>query len=420
MKRKPHCSKLAFFLALALFLASLPLSASAFWPFPDPEPPVQEDFCVSTTLGATYVFSQEDFSPTLELAECYQFCDLPDPSVGVLQIGATLVEEGGTVAKEALPGLTWYPLDKSVTEISFTVIPITGELTGEPAAVTIYHLKEENTPPEAKEINLTTYRKSEAAGVLLAEDADGHEITFRLLSQPEQGTVILDDSAAGTFTYTPGKHAGRFSFSYLAVDQYGGRSHPATVHITVEKKAADVVYSDLSGTGLDYAASKLAQEGIYVGQELDGRYCFQPNTVLTRSEFVVMAVRAAGLAPLEGVENTGFADDNQIPIWAKPYVAAALQAGVLSGRINEDGSHVFCPTDSITPGEAAALLNRLLPLSEATVSVFAPAMATNWAGQAVANLCSAGIMTQEQALGSSVTRGDAALMLCSAMEQIRE
>ena len=226
MKRKPHCSKLAFFLALALFLASLPLSASAFWPFPDPEPPVQEDFCVSTTLGESYVFSQEDFSPTLELAECYQFCDLPDPSVGVLQIGATLVEEGGTVAKEALPGLTWYPLDKSVMEISFTVIPITGELTGEPAAVTIYHLKEENTPPEAKEINLTTYRKSEAAGVLLAEDADGHEITFRLLSQPEQGTVILDDSAAGTFTYTPGKHAGRFSFSYLAVDQYGGALPP--------------------------------------------------------------------------------------------------------------------------------------------------------------------------------------------------
>lgn len=412
---KQLLSKLAALSALLLALS--PLSASAFWFFSEPEPPVQEDFCVSTVTGQPCVFSQEDFSPTGELADSYQFSGLPDSSVGVLQIGAMLVEEGGSVAKEALNGLTWYPLDKSVSETSFTVIPITGDLTGAPATVTVYQLKEENAPPQAAEITLTTYRESEAAGVLLAEDPEGQEVTFRLLTQPERGTVTLDDAATGAFTYVPDGRSGRFSFTYLAVDRYGSRSEPAMVHITVEKESADVVYSDLRGTQLDYAASRLAQEGIYVGEEVAGQYCFQPQTQLTRSEFLVMAVRAAGLDPVEGVVSTGFADDSQIPLWAKPYVAAALEAGVLSGRTGGNGERLFCPNDLITPNEAAVLLDRLLPLSDVSVTVFAPAMVTDWAGQSVANLCSAGVMTQAQALETSVTRGDAALMLCAAMDR---
>lgn len=242
-----HFSRIsAFLLVLTLCFVLCSATAAAFWPFDRPEPPVQADFCVSTTLGESYVFSQEDFSPTLELAEHYQFSDLPDHSVGVLQIGAMLVEEGGLVAKEALPGLTWYPLDKSVKEVSFTVTPLNGDLAGQPATVTIYHLKEENLPPEAREINLTAWSKSDAAGLLLAEDPEGGAVTFLLLTQPEQGTVTLDDPATGSFTYTPGRRTGRFSFTYLAVDEYGGRSGPASVHITVEKKAASTVIGTLA------------------------------------------------------------------------------------------------------------------------------------------------------------------------------
>lgn len=405
-------------LVLILSLSLTVSSASAFWPFPDPEPPVQASFSVCTLVGEPYVFSQEDFSPTGDLAEYYVVSRLPEASVGVLQIGAMLVEEGSNVAKEALSGLTWYPLNDAIQEVSFQVQPVTGELAGEPATVTIHFLKTENNPPEARELTLSTYRKSSASGFLQAEDPDGDTVTYVLLSQPEQGSVVLDDPVTGSFTYTPGTRAGRYSFTYLAVDQYGNRSETARVRVTVEKEAASVVYSDLSGTGLDYAASRLAQEGILVGQVLDGQYRFQPEVVLTRSEFVVMAVRAAGLAPLENVQSTGFADDSQIPAWAKPYVAAALQAGVVTGRPGEDGSLLFCPNEPMTPGEAAVLMDRLLPLTDVTVSVFAPALASDWSGQAVANLCSAGIMTQTQALEETLTRGSAALMLCEMLDQL--
>ena len=179
-----------------------------------------------------------------------------------------------------------------------------------------------------------------------------------------------------------------------------------------------MTYADLGTSSLGYDAARLAQEGIYVGPELDGQYCFYPEQVLTRSEFLVLALRAAGISPLSGNPATGFSDDSQIPTWAKPYVAAAWQEGLINGRPGADGQPAFCPNELITPAEAAVLLNRILPLSDVTAEVFAPASAGSWAGQAVANLCSAGLLSQGQALNSSLTRGEAARLLCGVLDRL--
>lgn len=415
---KPCFRLSALLLMLSLTLVGTAAPASAFWPFREKEPPVQCDITVCTLVGEPYVFSPEDFSPTGGTAECYLISGLPEAKTGVLQIGAMLVEEGSGVARDALSGLTWYPLDDSVREISFQVQPVTDGLTGEAATVTVHFLTKENLAPEAKSFSLSTYRKSPVSGTLSAADPEEDDLRFVLLSQPDEGAVVLEDESSGSFTYTPGRKAGRYSFSYLAIDCYGNRSQSATVTVKVENEAAAVTYADLAGTELSYAASRLAQEGIFVGPELDGQPCFQPSVELTRSEFLVMAVRAAGLAPLTQVENTGFADDSQIPSWAKPYVAAALQAGVLTGRPAESGAPCFCPNELITPAEAAVLLDRLLPLTDVTVTVFAPALDDSWAGQAVANLCSAQLMTQTQALNPALTRGEAALLLSGVLDRL--
>lgn len=407
-----------FSLALSLLLSLSLRPAAAFWPFSEKEPPLQEDVVVSTVVGSPYVFSPEDFSPAGETAECYLISGLPEAQVGVLQIGAMLVEEGSGVAREALSGLTWYPLDDSVREISFQATPMTGGLTGESATVTIQFLTSENLAPDVNNSSLSTYRNSPISDTLTAEDPEGDQLTYFLLSQPKQGTVTLDDSAAGAFTYTPGKKAGTFSFTWLAMDCHGKRSLPATVTITVDKEEAAVTYADLGSASLSYDAARLAQEGVYVGPELDGQYCFQAEQVLTRSEFLVLALRAAGISPCTEEITTGFSDDSQIPTWAKPYVAAAWQQGLVCGRPGSDGQPVFCPNELITPAEAAVLLDRILPLSDVTAEVFAPASAGSWAGQAVANLCSAGLLSQGQALESTLTRGDAASLLCGVLDRL--
>ncbi|WP_420490647.1 S-layer homology domain-containing protein [Neobacillus drentensis] len=55
---------------------------------------------------------------------------------------------------------------------------------------------------------------------------------------------------------------------------------------------------------------------------------FRANHEITRSELVVIIVRALGLE-VNPKLTLAFDDANQIPIWAKPYVATAVEAGLI-------------------------------------------------------------------------------------------
>ncbi|WP_080831995.1 S-layer homology domain-containing protein [Cohnella massiliensis] len=78
---------------------------------------------------------------------------------------------------------------------------------------------------------------------------------------------------------------------------------------------------------------------------------FRPNGTLTRVEMTVMAVRALGL-PTDPAASPGFADDDRIPQWARPYVAAAYEAGLVGGT----GGNLFSPNREATRAEAVGLL----------------------------------------------------------------
>jgi hypothetical protein len=70
----------------------------------------------------------------------------------------------------------------------------------------------------------------------------------------------------------------------------------------------------------------------------------------------VMAARALGLKAEEsGGADSGFADDLQIPAWAKSTVRALKEAGLAEGK--EGGAYV--PADSTTRAEAVTLLLRM-------------------------------------------------------------
>lgn len=71
-----------------------------------------------------------------------------------------------------------------------------------------------------------------------------------------------------------------------------------------------------------------------------------------------MAAKAAGLTLRTGAE-TGFADNSTIPAWSKPYVAAAYDAGLISGR----GSNRYAPVDELTRAEAVVIILSILDRS---------------------------------------------------------
>ncbi|BFH60808.1 S-layer homology domain-containing protein [Paenibacillus azoreducens] len=84
---------------------------------------------------------------------------------------------------------------------------------------------------------------------------------------------------------------------------------------------------------------------------------FGPGKLITRAEMAAMAIRS--LNPAEAVRNSdqpSFADNNRIPAWAKPYAAAAEQKGIMKGRIG----NMFAPSEHATRAEAVVVILALL------------------------------------------------------------
>ena len=219
------------------------------------------------------------------------------------------------------------------------------------------------TAPVAENLELTTFRNTSIGGTLSASAPDGSPLTFRITTEPVKGTVTLTDS--GTFVYTPadGKR-GRDYFGFRAADSSGNESQEATVLISIRKQKPDITYSDMTGRPEEYAAVMLAEQGLCVGRQVGGQYLFDPDSPMPRDEFLAMCTRLTGTSTLQGVLSTGFGDDEQIPVWAKAYVATAVMNGDIAGY--SDGTAiVFDAQRGITAGEAAVMLSSFLDPSPA-------------------------------------------------------
>ena len=275
-----------------------------------------------------------------------------------------------------------------------------------------------NNPPIAENLSLSTYKGIAITSRFAAMDAEGDPVTFQIVDSPARGKVTLDENDPAAFWYTPyeGKK-GKDSFTYVAVDDKGNMSDPATVKIVIEKQNSKVTYSDMAGEASAYAATRLAEENIYVGRQVGSLYCFDPGEAFTREEFLALAMDIADMTPLEDVTITGFYDDSSISVWAKGYVSAALMGGAVQGSRNEMGQTLFRGSAEISCAEAAVIIDRLLAVGDVKA---APTMAAPaWAAQSVANLETVSVIPEGTQLSGSLKRSDGAMML-SAMLDVME
>lgn len=272
--------------------------------------------------------------------------------------------------------------------------------------------------PVAENLEISTYRGVSVGGMLSATDPDGDALSFEITTPPVKGSIDLDPD--GHFVYTPadGKR-GKDYFGYKAVDPAGNRSQEATVIIRIQKQSSKVGYADTAGTASAYAAVRLAEKGIFTGERLAGEYVFSPDRPVTRQEFLTMCMLLSDEPVPIDVRATGFADDSAIADWAKPYVAAALRRGVISGCAPEDGTGVmFEPERNVTVVEAAVILDRTLDLTDAVAAWFGyddylPA----WALQGASNVSSCGLLPYGCSYADeTISRGETAEMLVAAMD----
>ncbi len=336
------------------------------------------------------------------------------PETGILVYGGRVMMEGEAVPASTLGALSYHPEDGGERIISFGFLPVFEDGSVDTtvfAELTIQSV--DNKPPEARDIEVKTYKNVPVTGSFRADDPEGDALTFRVTTKPRRGEVEVGSD--GRFIYTPFHNkTGSDTLSYVAVDAYGNVSPEAKISVKIGKPPSKTTYADMNGHPAQYAAMRLSGEGVFTGQFMSGNYYFRPEENVSRAEMVTMIVRAIGLET-EPVTTTGFYDDADIPAWFKPYAQAALKAGIITGDRSPDGRTIMNALDLITLNQAAAVINNALkpanvPLEDDAVMV--------WSSQALANLDATGMFDDITVSGGDqpLTRGEVAMLLVRTMD----
>ena len=360
--------------------------------------------CVAGSLGmaaasevacdSVYCFDQKDFSHKEEDIEGICITGLPDPATGTVMLGTRVLQTGDILTAQQVDEMTFVPLaTEKDREAVVTYLPIYADRVEAAVSMTIRVRGKVDQAPVAVDQALETYKNLENSGTLKVHDPEGQALTYTVTRQPRRGTVTIRED--GTFTYTPKKNrSGTDSFTYTATDPGGNVSREATVTVTVLKPADKLQYSDT----LSFEAEWMRHNGIFTGEQVNGRLMFCPEKTVSRGEFLAMAVKVLGI-PVDEELTTGAYTD-EIPRWLQPYVAAALRSGLTADL---EGT-TFGAAEPITGEMAAVMLQNALDLSVSAGALESGDPVT----VAVAALAENGIAVSVQ---DTLTRAQAAKLL---------
>lgn len=348
-----------------------------------------------------YCFTSADFSDEELRGIC--ITNLPDPAVGTVMLGSRVLQPGDILAAAQLEKMTFLPVRSDEDQQAVvTYLPIFENKVAPATKMTISIRGKKDEAPVAEDSALETYKNLANSGKLAVSDPEGSNLTFTVIRAPKRGDVAVNPD--GTFTYTPKKNkTGTDSFTYTATDAAGNVSREATVTVQVLKAASKQQYTDTMGTNYRFAAEWMKNTGLFQGETINGKQCFQPEKTVTRGEFTAMLVQSLGINTDENADFTGFSDD--VPAWLKPYLAAAMRSGLTAGWPH--GS-TFGANQPITGEEAALMLQNALdmPLTASAEETDVP----DWAAPAMSAMAQNGVALPQ----GTLNRGEVALALYRA------
>jgi len=384
----------------------------------------QNSMAMSALKGSAIRFSAKDFARAMNLSDVRSvtITALPPLTDGELTVGTTVLSAGQTLSASSLE-LMSYTAKSDVTTSSFRFR--VGE-SGYEMCCKLYLLDQVNAAPTLSAApetatTVSTHRNMTLYGTLHAYDPEGDALTIEIVSYPRQGLLHLTNAHTGTYTYTPGEnYTGKDSFTYVARDMYGNYSASCSVSLNVKKPTSSAVYVDMLSSPDYNAALSMTEVGIMNGTQIGDELYFFPDQTVSRIEFLTMAMRASGILEVSDTAKTVFADDADIPSYAKGYVATAYELGYIKG-IYQENSLCLCPNEPITRADAALIVSRIL---NPAVPTYAPVLSDahqipEYASAAVHTLCAIGVLdTDANSVNptASLTRADAADMLCSMMQ----
>lgn len=362
---------------------------------------------------STYCFTATDFTEKENLTGIC-ITQLPDANAGTVMLGNRVIRSGDILTADQLAKMTFCPLrTQEDQDAVVTYLPIFQNRVEPSATMTISIRGKEDKAPVAQDSALETYKNLPNQGALNVSDPEGEKLTYTLARQPKRGQVAINDD--GTFLYTPKKNkVGVDSFTFTAADPSGNVSREATVTIQILKPTDSKQYTDTVGQSCRFAAEWMRNTGLFTGEQISGENCFQPEKAVSRGEFLAMVIKALDI-PLQEASATDLPEDT--PGWLKPYLAAAMRAGMTAGwPENEAGA--FLADQPITGAEAAVMLQNALDLSisqqtmqsasEEAAAEDAKEEIPAWAAVALTAMSENGIQMQA---AQTLTRGDVAQVM---------
>ena len=323
---------------------------------------------LSTSASAAQVPAGESccFSPADFGEDITGICVTAIPDQGAILLGNRVIRSGDVLTASQLDRLTFTsPEAEADAAVSIRYLPLRGSGVAEEAELVIAIRGRRNEPPKAADSRLETYKNLPNEGLLSVTDPEGDALTFTLTRTPRRGEVVLRDD--GSFLYTPKKNkVGTDSFTYTATDTAGNVSGEATVTISILKPADGRQYTDTTSSDCRFEAEWLRSAGLFTGETVNGQFCFSPDETVSRGQFLAMLMQVLDLPVDRGATVTGFLDES--PQWLRPYLAAALRSGIISGYPAGDGVE-FRASQPISADEASLMVSRALDFAIPTAAM---------------------------------------------------
>ena len=223
-------------------------------------------------------------------------------------------------------------------------------------------------------------------------------------------TLTEDENGRYCYTPN-GNYKGKDKFTYVVRDEYGNYSKPMTVSIKVNERMCDTVYRDMEEREEYNAAVAMTAMGVMSGVQLGDDLYFNPDERITRAEFVAMAMKCAGIKVDTSLAATFFDDDSAISPSLKGYIATAQRTGLIVGDFRDGKLLFSPNEEISRYEAAKILADISGTNAEGEESVFAgdndiPV----WARSGVYAMCSLGVFDSDDtsSLGEKITRADVA------------
>jgi len=416
-RKKIHCLMPLCTLALGMSLAAL----SPIHAWPQKAAPALSPVLLQADAGQTVHFSADDFASTDGELSGIVLRSLP--AGGRLTRGGEPVAVGSVIGIDSIGTLTFTPDDDAASlHTAFDILPVfAGKGMSDGAVSVSVDLRDDHgSTPVARHGSFETCCGLPLAGDLQAIDPDGDPLTYEVLAQPRHGTVTLEGSR---FVYTPtGTKARTDAFTFTATDPHGQRAERAAITIEVHDPESGLHYADMENDPNHFAAVRLAELGIFRGEQIGASHFLNPDAPVSRAQFVAMAAALCDLPLPTAAVSTGMADNESVPTWARASMAAALQNDLIEGE-RRNGNTILRASDPITHAETAVVLDRMLALKDDGRKADYAAALPTWAAQAVVNTVEGGYLslTADGSFDSAapLTRSEAAACLYRAYTKMQ-